>query len=219
MEKSVESIIFDLDGTLVDSLPDMHAASSEMLKSINLNPLPSNQVRSFIGDGVGKLIERCLDVYGLKVSEVTTQVFMEYYYANPTTHSRCYQGVKGALSKLYLRGFNLGICTNKPSSLTNKVLENLDIKQYFEVVICGDTFPERKPNPRPLLEAVSHLKSKTNSTIFIGDSEVDMQTAVSSNVRFGLFSQGYRRGPVTEFICDFHFDKYLELETRLKGYF
>lgn len=87
MEKSVESMIFDLDGTLVDSLPDMHAASSEMLKSINSNPLSSNQVRSFIGDRVGKLIERCLDVYDVKVSEVATQVFMEHYHANPTTYS------------------------------------------------------------------------------------------------------------------------------------
>ena len=77
MEELVKGIVFDLDGTLVDSLPDIHAASSEMLKSINLEPLPSKQVRSFIGNGVDKLIKRCLNVYDINVSEDATRVFME----------------------------------------------------------------------------------------------------------------------------------------------
>ena len=77
MEELVKGIVFDLDGAVVDSLPDIHAASSEMLKSINLEPLPSKQVRSFIGNGVDKLIKRCLDVYDVNVSEDATRVFME----------------------------------------------------------------------------------------------------------------------------------------------
>ncbi len=77
MEELVKGIVFDLDGAVVDSLPDIHAASSEMLKSINLEPLPSKQVRSFIGNGVDKLIKRCLNVYDINVSEDATRVFME----------------------------------------------------------------------------------------------------------------------------------------------
>ena len=118
MEELVKGIVFDLDGTLVDSLPDIHAASSEMLKSINLEPLPSKQVRSFIGNGVDKLIRRCLDVYDVNVSEDATRVFMEYYQANPTTLSKCYENVECVLFQLKLQGLKLGICTNKPSNLT-----------------------------------------------------------------------------------------------------
>ena len=118
MEKLLKSIFFDLDGTLVDTLPDIHAASSEMLKSVNLEPLPSKQVRSFIGNGIDKLIERCLNVYGVSRSKEAIRVFMEYYQANPTTLSKCYENVEFVLFQLKSRGLKLGICTNKPSNLT-----------------------------------------------------------------------------------------------------
>ena len=212
MEKLVKSIIFDLDGTLVDTLPDIHAASSEMLKSVNLEPLQSKQVRSFIGDGIDKLIERCLNVYGVSRSKEAIRVFMEYYQANPTTLSKCYENVEFVLFQLKSRGLKLGICTNKPSNLTNKVLENLCLKKYFETIICGDTLHVKKPDARPLLEAVKGLESDPESSIFIGDSEVDMKTALSANMGFGFFTQGYHKLSLEDICCDFHFDSYLELE-------
>ena len=212
MEKLVKSIIFDLDGTLVDTLPDIHAASSEMLKSINLEPLPPKQVRSFIGNGIDKLIERCLNAYGVSRSKEAIRVFMEYYQANPTTLSKCYENVEFVLFQLKSRGLKLGICTNKPSNLTNKVLEKLSLKKYFETIICGDTLHFKKPDARPLLEAVKGLESDPESSIFIGDSEVDMKTALSANIGFGFFTQGYHKRPLADICCDFHFDSYLELE-------
>lgn len=212
MEKLVKSIIFDLDGTLVDTLPDIHAASSEMLKSVNLEPLPSIQVRSFIGNGIDKLIERCLNAYGVSRSKEAIRVFMEYYQANPTTLSKCYENVEFVLFQLKSRGLKLGICTNKPSNLTNKVLENLSLKKYFETIICGDTLHVKKPDARPLLEAVKGLESDPESSIFIGDSEVDMKTALSANMGFGFFTQGYHKLSLEDICCDFHFDSYLELE-------
>ena len=212
MEKLVKSIIFDLDGTLVDTLPDIHAASNEMLKSVNLEPLQSKQVRSFIGNGIDKLIERCLNVYGVSRSKEAIRVFMEYYQANPTTLSKCYENVEFVLFQLKSRGLKLGICTNKPSNLTNKVLENLSLKKYFETIICGDTLNVKKPDARPLLEAVKGLESDPESSIFIGDSEVDMKTALSANMGFGFFTQGYHKLSLGDICCDFHFDSYLELE-------
>ena len=212
MEKLVKSIIFDLVGTLVDTLPDIHAASSEMLKSINLEPLPSKQVRSFIGDGIYKLIERCLNVYGVSGSKDASRVFMEYYHANPTTLSKCYENVEFTLFQLKSRGLKLGICTNKPSNLTNKVVENLNLKKYFETIICGDTLKVKKPDPRPLFEAIKDLESKPESSIFIGDSEVDMKTALSANVRFWLFSEGYHRRPLEDLSYDLCFENFSELE-------
>tara|TARA_B100001059_G_C17796357_1_gene563282 strand:- start:653 stop:1309 length:657 start_codon:yes stop_codon:yes gene_type:complete len=212
MEKLVKSIIFDLDGTLVDTLPDIHAASNEMLKSVNLEPLQSKQVRSFIGNGIDKLIERCLNVYGVSRSKEAIRVFMEYYQANPTTLSKCYENVEFVLFQLKSRGLKLGICTNKPSNLTNKVLENLCLKKYFETIICGDTLHVKKPDARPLLEAVKGLESDPESSIFIGDSEVDMKTALSANIGFGFFTQGYHKLALGDICCDFHFDSYLELE-------
>ena len=217
MEKLVESIIFDLDGTLVDTLPDIHAASSEMLKSLNLEPLPSKQVRSFIGDGIYKLIERCLNVYGVSGSKDASRVFMEYYHANPTTLSKCYECVEFTLFQLKSRGLKLGICTNKPSNLTNKVVENLSLKKYFETIICGDTLHVKKPDARPLLEAVKDLESDPESSIFIGDSEVDMKTALSANMGFGFFTQGYHKLALGDIFCDFHFDSYLELEKKYQN--
>ena len=216
MEELVKGIVFDLDGTLVDSLPDIHAASSEMLKSINLEPLPSKQVRSFIGNGVDKLIRRCLDVYDVNVSEDATRVFMEYYQANPTTLSKCYENVECVLFQLKLQGLKLGICTNKPSNLTDKVLEKLNLKRYFETVICGDTLRVKKPDPKPLLEAINNLGSKPELSIFVGDSEVDMKTALSANTRFGFFTQGYHKSAPRDVICDFHFDSYIELEKKFQ---
>tara|TARA_Y100000746_G_scaffold180892_1_gene158868 strand:- start:314 stop:970 length:657 start_codon:yes stop_codon:yes gene_type:complete len=216
MEELVKGIVFDLDGTLVDSLPDIHAASSEMLKSINLEPLPSKQVRSFIGNGVDKLIRRCLDVYDVNVSEDATRVFMEYYQANPTTLSKCYENVECVLFQLKLQGLKLGICTNKPSNLTDKVLEKLNLKRYFETVICGDTLRVKKPDPKPLLEAINNLGSKPELSIFVGDSEVDMKTALSANTRFGFFTQGYHKSAPRDVICDFHFDSYVELEKKFQ---
>ena len=110
----------------------------------------------------------------------------------------------------------LGICTNKPSNLTNKVLENLNIRKYFETVICGDTLRVKKPDPKPLLEAINNLGSKPELSIFVGDSEVDMKTALSANTRFGFFTQGYHKSAPRDVICDFHFDSYIELEKKFQ---
>ena len=143
---------------------------------------------------------------------------MEYYQANPTVLSKCYQNVDTVLTKLNTCGFNLGICTNKPSVLTNKVLENLSLKKYFETVICGDSLRFKKPDSRPLLEAIKDLGSNSESSIFIGDSEVDMKTALSANTGFGFFTQGYHNRPLIDICCDFHFDSYFELETRFQKF-
>ena len=141
---------------------------------------------------------------------------MEYYQANPTTLSKCYENVEFVLFQLKSRGLKLGICTNKPSNLTNKVLENLGLKKYFGTIICGDTLHVKKPDARLLLEAVRGLESDIESSIFIGDSEVDMKTALSANIGFGFFTQGYHKLPLVDICCDFHFDSYLELEQNAK---
>ena len=207
-----DAVIFDLDGTLIDSAPDLHAAVNRMLADMNAGPLSLTQVRSFIGNGVPKLVERALSASGI-VMDGTGLVgavdrFKAIYEADPVALTRPYPGVTQALATLREAGLPLGICTNKHEAATRLVLDGLDLGGYFGAVIGGDTLSVTKPDPAPFFLAAERLGYAGGRLLFIGDSETDAATAKAAGVPFALFANGYRKSPIEEFEAIHVFEGY-----------
>jgi phosphoglycolate phosphatase len=206
-------IVFDLDGTLVDSAPDLHAAANRMLAEFGRPALSLGQVTGFIGNGVPKLVERCLDatggVDGLHAEALAR--FRGHYDAAPAELTRPYAGAIAAAEALRDAGHPLGICTNKPEAPARKLLGLLGMGALFEAVIGGDTVAAHKPDPAPLRRAIEALGGSPAAAIFVGDSEVDALTAARAGVAFALFTRGYRKAPVEQLDAAFAFEDFAEL--------
>lgn len=196
---SLPSIVFDLDGTLIDSAPDIHAASNAVLAEHGFAPLTLPQVRSFVGKGVPHLVHRLLeaseaDPHGPLHTRMVADFTARYEEA--VTLTALYPGVRGALEALTQAGHPLGICTNKPIAPTMAVLRHFALDTLFDVVIGGDTLPVRKPDPQPLLKA--HQVLGRARMLYVGDSEVDAETAAAAGQPFLLYTEGYRKTPVAD---------------------
>ena len=209
----MKAVVFDLDGTLVDSAPDLHAAAVRMLADFNKPPLTLENVISFIGNGVPTLVRRCLDA---AVSEdldydAALAAFRRHYMAAPTALSRPYEGVIEMLNELKNEGFKLAVCTNKSERMTSEVLEGLRLDSFFQAVVGGDTLPVRKPDPEPLRMAFRLIEQQCEGALYIGDSEVDAETAEAAGSTFALFLGGYRKTPVEQLRTHFVFDEFNQL--------
>ncbi len=184
-------LIFDLDGTLIDSAPDIHASVNLVMAEVDLPPFTAAQVRGFIGGGVEILLLRCLTARNLShdadLHRRMTARFLEVY---ETAHAltTLYPNVAEVLATLPNR---LAICTNKPNAPTRSVLRHFDLMDLFPVIIGGNTLAQKKPDPAPLLEAIRQMGGAP--ALFIGDSEVDSATAHAARVPFVLFTEGYRK--------------------------
>lgn len=191
-------VIFDLDGTLIDSLPDLHHALNQMLAGYGRDPLPLEQVRTLVGDGAGILVGRALEARGLPATAQGEALsrFLSFYSQDPIQHTQLYPGVIETLEALAQRGHALALCTNKPQAPTREILERMHLARYFSHVVGGDSFPFRKPDPRMLLALLEPTGTAPERAVLVGDSEVDSATAVNAQVPFILMSYGYHRAPV-----------------------
>lgn len=194
-------IVFDLDGTLIDSAPDIHACVNTVLDGHDVPGLTLDEVRSFIGGGVEVLWRKIGAARRLPDDRAADYIaaFMECYHtANGLT--RVFPGVVTALNTLAERGHSLGICTNKPHSVTSAILDHLDLMPMFGVVIGGDSLPERKPHPAPLRAALHALGAhpETPEGFYVGDSEFDASCAAAVPIPFLIYSEGYRQTPVSQ---------------------
>lgn len=196
----MKAVIFDLDGTLVDSAPDLHAAVNLMLQEEALAPLDLARVRGFIGNGVSVLVQRAMAAHGAAVAgdrlAALEARFMDHYARAPADRTRLFDGAKEAVRALSDRGYRLAVCTNKPVGPTHDILRAFGLSPHFQVVIGGDSLPVRKPDPAPLWRAVEDLGA--DQALYVGDSEVDAETAVAAAVPLVLFTEGYRRMPMDE---------------------
>jgi phosphoglycolate phosphatase len=206
------AVIFDLDGTLVDSAPDIHASVNRMLQAEGEEALAFEMVKRFIGNGVPTLIERVMAARGRAGAAVHARWlarFMADYEAGSADLTRPYPGVIEALSGLAALGHDLGICTNKPERPARHVLQAFGMEGFFPVVVGGDSLPLRKPDPAPLRAAAAALGA--GPVIFVGDSEVDAETAAAAGVPFLLFTEGYRKSPVEAIAHAARFDSFATL--------
>ena len=206
----MSAVIFDLDGTLIDSAPDIHASANVMLGQIGAEPLEYGAVKSFIGNGVPVLIDRIIAARALPQPHADLEaLFLAHYNAHSADLTVLYPQVYEVLSALHRAGFALGVCTNKPEAPTRAILQAFDLTQFFSAVIGGDTLAVKKPDPAPLYRATTQLGRQ--HAVYVGDSEVDAQTATRASLPFALFTEGYRKSPVADLRHDAAFADFAEL--------
>ncbi|MBN8633542.1 MAG: phosphoglycolate phosphatase [Rhodobacterales bacterium] len=210
-------VVFDLDGTLIDSAPDIHAAVARMLATEGLPPLPLDVVRGFIGNGVVVLVERVMAASGIAAAEHPRLLarFQAEYDSSPSALTTVFAGVEEALATLTERGHPLGVCTNKPEATSRAILGDLGLLRHFGTVLGGDSLLHRKPRPEPLLHSFRQLGAARG--LYVGDSEVDGETALAAGVPFFLFTRGYRKAEPAEIPHRVSFDDHAALPSLVAG--
>ena len=188
-------LVFDLDGTLVDSLPDLTNTLNKVLSERGYAPLARSEVSPLVGDGVPTLVARAFAACGGGDAEAAAALprYIEIYEANATVLTRPYPGVRETLEELRRRGYRNAVCTNKLQQATMTVLKGLDLAPLFDAVAGGDRYPVRKPNPGHLLGLIDELGGSPGRAVMIGDSENDAAVAHAAAVPLVMMRYGYSR--------------------------
>ena len=201
------AIVWDLDGTLVDSAPDLASALNTVLDMRGFFTLSLYEVRKMIGNGVPKLVERGFNAVGVRPDpaqlDELVALFVKEYKTCATEYTRPYPQVVGTLQAIHAMNIPMGVCTNKPEGFTRQILDGLDLAQYFSSVVGGDTTSTRKPDPQPVLACLAGLVAEPYASLMIGDSVHDVHAAHAAGVRIGVVPWGYRSAPVEELGADF----------------
>ncbi len=205
-------IAFDLDGTLVDTAPDLVRALNESVVPLGFDPVPIEAVRAMVGRGARALIRRAFvregrDKQHEELVEERLDVFMNAYRADIARHSRPFEGVEAALDSLAEAGARLSVCTNKPTQLAIPLLDALNMRSRFERVIGPEDAPAKKPDPSHLLVAVGG-EPIDHACVLVGDSEPDAQAAKAAGAGSVIFLGGYSEKPARTLGADRLFEAY-----------
>jgi phosphoglycolate phosphatase len=211
-------LVFDLDGTLIDSVPDLRAALNEMLRERGHRPLSPSEVKRMVGDGAPMLVARALTASGADPAEARMALprFLEIYEANAAQLTRPYPGVPETLTAWRRRGYRMAICTNKPQRATIAVLQGLDLLGMFDGIAGGDRFPVRKPDPGHLSSLIAELGAGVGSSVMIGDNENDAAAARAVGMPLVLMRYGYARVDPETLGADALLDNFAELPQALE---
>ncbi|BEV09446.1 phosphoglycolate phosphatase [Methylophilus glucosoxydans] len=198
MRFQVKLVMFDLDGTLLDTAPQIAEAANRMLVALGKPMLPQAQIATYIGEGVQNLIKRCLtgSVQVEPEADLFAQaqpLYHDFYTAN-ATQSQPFAGVVPALQQLKKQGYRLACVTNKPEKFTLPLLQQAGLADFFEVIISGDSLPKKKPDPLPLLHICQKLGVLPAEAVLVGDSETDIQAAHAAGCFVVTVPYGYNQG-------------------------
>jgi phosphoglycolate phosphatase len=201
--KNFKLIIFDLDGTLVNSAKDIMIANNKTLVKFGYKPISFKNVKHIIGQGIRVNITRSLKMQNIKISKKKENemynYFFSFYKKNLFVESKVYAGLKSFLKKLDEKDYKLAVCSNKLEELTKIVLKKTKLSKYFDFVAGGDTFTHRNPHPSVLNNVIKEFKINKNKVLFIGDSEHDYHSAINSNIKFCLKTKGFTNKPTSFF--------------------
>jgi phosphoglycolate phosphatase len=214
-----QALIFDLDGTLIDSLPDVRASVNCVLTASGRRELTIPETKDFVGWGGRVLVEKALALTGEEgtIEEIdrTLKEFLVYYAAHRSDHTEVFPGVPDILEEFKSNGIKMGICTNKPTATTSTVLEALGLDGFFQVISCGDAVPHSKPDGRHVSLVAEQMGATCETAVMIGDSENDILAAIDAGVRSVAVSFGYTHLPVDELGADAVIDRFEDLPEAL----
>ena len=211
-------ILIDVDGTLVDSVPDLTYCVDEMMKALGREPHGEAKVRDWVGNGVERLTRRALigQLDGEPSDEDFAKgypIFLELYKDNTSKRSCLYPGVREGLDYMKSQGYLLGCVTNKDAQFTIPLLKGLGVYDEFGIVVSGDTLPVKKPDPQPLLHAAAHFGVGAEDSLMLGDSKSDVTAARNAGFQIVCMSYGYNHG---EDIRNYHPDAVIDSMVELK---
>ena len=217
--KKPEMILIDVDGTLVDSVPDLAYCVDELMKTLDMPVHGEEKVRNWVGNGVERLCRRALigQLDGEPddaLFDKAYPIFLDLYAKNTSKRSCLYPGVEEGLDYLQAQGYKLGCVTNKAAEFTHPLLKDLGIFDRFEIVISGDTLPKKKPDPLPLLHGAEHFGVAPENAMMLGDSMSDVKAARAAGFQIICMSYGYNHG---EDIRDYNPDAVIDSMAELKG--
>ncbi len=194
----MEAILFDLDGTLIDSGDDLAVSINYMLKELRKQEFEHETIKTWVGNGASILVKRALSG-GMEIKDINEdeykkayKIFMEHYKNNLCVNTKLYPGAKEILK--YFKDKKKAIITNKPYEFVSPILKELGIEKYFELILGGDSLSEKKPSPLPLLVACERLGTSKENAIMVGDSKNDILAAKAAGIKSVAITHGYSQG-------------------------
>ncbi|WP_067519042.1 phosphoglycolate phosphatase [Endozoicomonas ascidiicola] len=201
--QGVSLVMYDLDGTLVESVPDLAVALDKMLLALDLPPAGESKTRLWVGNGIPSLVKRAIadDAHGDQPGRVNDtlfekgfDLFRQHYGEELGMHSHLFPGIVPFLEAMHQRGIPQAVITNKSEQFSHRLLQIMGIDHFFEAVIGGDSLPEKKPHPMPLLHVMKHFDVSAHQALMIGDSISDVRAARAAGVKVIGLPYGYNHG-------------------------
>ena len=215
------ALLFDLDGTLADTKPDLHAAMNYVLRKNGLDEVPNEAITNMIGGGARMILQRGLEANQVRWDnaklDAATEDFVLWYDQNIDGHTKLYPNLMPILDAAKAAHIPMAVVTNKRESLSAKLLYRLGLQSYFDVLVGGDTLPKRKPDPDTIELALARLGCAPQDAIMVGDSEADSGGARAANVACICVSFGYRRVSLEALKADAIIDDYAEFAAAAKA--
>ncbi len=191
VELPLKAVLFDLDGTLIDSRADIAASANAVRSHYGLPPVSADIVGTYVGLGIMNLLEKTIESADPERLRDAHGVFKEHYQEHCVDYTRPYEGALELLNFLRDRKVGMGVVSNKPQEFTDLILAKLGLAPYFGAVLGPEATVHKKPHPEPLLTALQKLGAKTSEAVMIGDSTVDIEAARAANVPVGVLTHGY----------------------------
>lgn len=209
------AVIFDLDGTLADSAPDIHFSLNEILNRRNLSSIELSSVTLMIGGGPELLVRRALDELGVTAAAeeiaALTAEFESAYLEHGNTLTKLFPGALECIAAIEAHGIPIGLCSNKPERICDQLLTDFDIRSYFAAIQGSGTGLPKKPHPAPLLAILDRLEAKPGQALYVGDSRTDVETARAGDVPVALVKHGYTAEPAASLGSDWVVDSLADI--------